>query len=60
MLERHILLSISAPRLALNLFLNDFLEVNPFIELVCFGTRVADPSFGIELFCYLANVNLDP
>lgn len=33
--------------MTLNLFFNDFLQVNAFVELVGFGTGIADPAFGV-------------
>ena len=50
------LLSVRSPSLILDLFLNEFLEVNALIELICLGPGVADPSLGVQIFCDLPEV----
>ena len=56
MFSGQVLLGVWSPSLILDLFLNEFLEVDRLVKLICFGAWVADPSLGIQVFCDLPDV----
>jgi len=54
-----VLSCILAPVIIGELLLNELLQINGLVELVCFCTRIADETFRVKTLCDLENVSIN-